>query len=82
MAANILVLHDGQTSGPVLSGTVGAGITLLDACLLTTGFNSFSVSTITVTANVATVTTSGSHGLVANDNVVIQLTSLFRRCLI
>jgi hypothetical protein len=71
MAENILVFRIGQASVPILSGTAGAGITLLDACLVD-GFNPFSVSTITVTANVATVTTSGSHGLVATDNVVFS----------
>lgn len=68
MAENILAFSNAQTSAPALSGTVGVGITLLDAVLVN-GYNSFSVSTITVTANVATVTTSGAHGLVANDNV-------------
>lgn len=68
MAENILVTSNSQTSSPVLSGTVGAGITLLDA-VLKDGFNPFSVSSITVADNIATVTTSGSHGLVANNNV-------------
>jgi hypothetical protein len=71
MAENILVFSNLQTSSPVLSGTVGAGITLLDA-VLKDGYNSFSVSSITVTNNIGTVTTSGSHGLVANDNVAFS----------
>lgn len=68
MAENIIVTSNLQTSSPVLSGTVGAGIALLDA-VLKDGFNPFSVSSITVADNIATVTTSGSHGLVANNNV-------------
>lgn len=70
MAENILAFNNAQTSSPVLTGTVGAGITLLDA-VLKDGYNSFSVSSITVTAYIATVTTSGSHGLTADDNLIL-----------
>lgn len=64
-------LETGQHLHQSYLGTVGAGITLLDA-VLKDGYNTFSVSSITVTASIATVTTSGSHGLFANDNVAFS----------
>ena len=51
----------GQTSAPPMAGTVGYMISMLDAFLVT-GFNSKNVSSISVTSNVATVTTSAAHG--------------------
>ena len=51
----------GQTSVPQMAGTVGYMISILDAFLVT-GFNSKNVSSISVTSNVATVTTSAAHG--------------------
>lgn len=51
----------GQTSVPQMAGTVGYMVSILDA-ILVTGFNSKNVSSISVTSNVATVTTSTAHG--------------------
>ena len=57
----IQFFHSAQTGAPVNAGTAGYGIALLDACLVT-GFNSKNVSSITVAANVATLTSATAHG--------------------
>jgi len=63
--------HAQATVAPQLSGQAGALISVLDACLVT-GFNSKSVASITVAANVATVTTTTNHNLAEGDNIVIS----------
>jgi hypothetical protein len=60
-----------MTGAPVLSGLDGAGIALLDACLVN-GFNPQTISTITVTDEVATVTTVGNHGYEVDQVVLIS----------
>ena len=50
----------GQSSVPQMAGTAGYMISILDAFLVT-GFNTKNVSSISVTSNVATVTTSIAH---------------------
>ena len=57
----IQFFHSAQSGAPANAGTAGYGISLLDSCLIT-GFNSKNVSTITVTDNVATLTTATAHG--------------------
>ena len=57
----IQFFHSEQSGAPVNAGTAGYGISLLDACLVT-GFNSKNVSSITVAANVATLTSATAHG--------------------
>lgn len=59
-----------QASALPCAGTAGYGIALLDACLVT-GFNSKTVSSLTVAANVATVTTTTNHGLAVGDPIAI-----------
>ena len=49
---------------PQLSGTAGALITVLDACLVN-GYGSVTLDSITVTSNVATCTKSTGHGFTA-----------------
>lgn len=59
--ANEIVYFDSQETGaPTLNNAAGSAIAVLDACLLT-GFNSKSVTGISVTSNVATVSCTG-HG--------------------
>ncbi len=53
-------LHSGLPGAPVLSGTAGALIALLDACLVN-GFSVASVSSLTVASGVATATVSAGH---------------------
>ena len=67
----------GQTGASTiapLSGTAGALITLLDSVLLPTtdGFNKRTVSSISVTNNVATATTSVNHGYAVGEVVAIS----------
>lgn len=59
-----------QSGASPCAGTAGYGIAILDACLVT-GFNSKSVSSLTVTANVATATTTTNHGLAVGDPIAI-----------
>lgn len=66
----IQFFHSAQTGAPVNAGTAGYGIALLDACLVT-GFNSKNVSSITVAANVATLTTATAHGFAVDEAVLI-----------
>lgn len=61
MSIPIKEFYYGQTSAPPMAGTVGYMISILDAVLVN-GFNSKSVSSLVVSSNVATVTTSTSHG--------------------
>lgn len=51
-----------MTGAPVMSGTVGAMLGVLDACLIT-GFGLQSVSTLTVAGTVATAALPAVHGL-------------------
>lgn len=46
--------HYLQSGIPACSGTIGAGIAMIDACLVT-GFNSKTITSISVTDNIATV---------------------------
>ena len=61
----------GQSSIPQMAGTVGYMISILDA-ILVTGFNSKNVSSISVTSNVATVTTSTAHGYEIGNIIVFS----------
>lgn len=67
----IQFFHSAQTGAPVNAGTAGYGIALLDACLVT-GFNSKNVSSITVAANVATLTSATAHGFAVDEAVLIS----------
>lgn len=61
--------HSGMTGAPTLSGTVGALVSLLDACLVN-GFNAKTV-TLAQSAGTATATCSG-HGFQPNDVIVVS----------
>ena len=60
-----------QASASPMAGTIGYLDSILYACLVT-GYNSKSVSSISVSSNVATITTSTSHNLTVNDIIVIS----------
>ena len=50
-----------MSGAPVLSGTAGTLIAVLDACLVN-GFGSVTLNSLVVQNNVATATVSGGHG--------------------
>lgn len=60
-----------QASASPMAGTTGYLDSILYATLVT-GYNSKSVSSISVSSNVATITTSTSHNLTVNDIIVIS----------
>jgi hypothetical protein len=53
-------LHSAMSGAPVLNGTAGAMIGLLDACLVD-GFGSGTVDSVVIASGVATVTRSAGH---------------------
>jgi hypothetical protein len=59
-----------QTSAPVCAGTAGYLNDLLYACLVT-GYNTKTVSTLSITSNVATLETTTTHNYVAGDVINI-----------
>lgn len=61
----IMVLRSTDTGAPTLSGTAGALIALLDACLVD-GYNSQAIQGITRVGDVATVTFATAHGFAAD----------------
>jgi hypothetical protein len=63
----VILLRSTDTGAPVLSGTAGALIALLDACLQD-GYNSKTIQSITRSGAVATVTYATAHNY-ANDNL-------------
>lgn len=60
MSEFVVWFDSSETGAPVLNNTVGSLIGVLDACLVT-GFNTKSVTSVTVAAGVATVICNG-HG--------------------
>lgn len=57
---SVKYFHSGMTGAPVLSGTAGALIAVLDACLVN-GFGLKTVDSLVVTGNVATMNISTGH---------------------
>ncbi len=68
MSTEVKVFQSTDTGAPTLSGTAGALITLLDACL-TTGYGSVTLDSVVIAGNVATCTKSTGHGLTAVGSV-------------
>jgi hypothetical protein len=60
-----------MTGAPVLSGTAGTLVALLDACLKD-GFNTTSPSGATQTGGTATLTFGSAHGYAVNDVIAIS----------
>jgi hypothetical protein len=70
MGTEVKFFHSDMVGAPVLSGTVGALITVLDACLLS-GFGLVTPTSIVVASNIATVTLALGHAFVANSVALI-----------
>lgn len=71
MGVPIKVISYDQTNAPQLTGEVGKLDAILYAALVT-GFNTQTISSITVTSNVATVVTSAPHGYQVYDTILIS----------
>lgn len=63
--------HNGMEGAPVLSGTAGTLVALLDACLIT-GFGLKSATSLTVTDGVATLSFSGLHAADVHRVILIE----------
>lgn len=59
-ASAVRWFHSGMSGAPVLSGTAGALIGILDACLIN-GFDTRTINTLVVSGGVATATISAGH---------------------
>ena len=64
MSTSVKVFQSTDSGAPSLSGTAGALITLLDACL-TNGYGSITFDSVVIAGNVATCTKSTGHGFTA-----------------
>lgn len=71
MGVPIKVISYDQTNAPQLTGEVGKLDAILYAALVT-GFNPQTISSLTVTSNVATVATSAPHGYQVYDTILIS----------
>ncbi|MFZ6655670.1 hypothetical protein [Undibacterium sp. TJN19] len=60
---SVKYFHSEMPGAPVLSGTVGSAIAVLDACLVN-GFGIASVSALVVADNIATITMPAGHSFV------------------
>ena len=67
---SVKFFHSGMNSAPVLSGSVGAMIGVLDACLKD-GFGSKSVTSLTISGGVATMNVTGSHSAQVGTSVLV-----------
>lgn len=61
MPTSVKYFDSSMAGAPAMSGTVGALISVLDACLVN-GFGSVTLNSLVVAGNVATGTVSGGHG--------------------
>jgi len=60
MSASVKIFHSGMPGAPVLSGTPGSLIGVLDACLVN-GWGSQTVDSIVISGGIATVTRGAGH---------------------
>ena len=70
MAYPVKHFRETQTGAPVLSGTAGALLAVLDACLMD-GFNPNTIDSLTEAAGVATATVTAGHGYAEGDILLI-----------
>jgi hypothetical protein len=70
MSTSVKYFHSAMTGAPTMSGTAGALIAVLDACLIN-GFNVKTVDTLVVSNNVATMNMSTGVGAFEVDAVVL-----------
>ncbi len=68
---SVVWYSNADSGAPVLNGQAGSLVGLLDACLVN-GFNIRAISTITVNANVATLTTATNHGYKDDEVVLVE----------
>lgn len=68
---SVKYFHSGMTGAPVLSGTAGATLAVLDACLVT-GWGLKAVDSLVVAGNVATVNISSGYAVGAGTVVLID----------
>lgn len=71
MSCPVKLFSSNDLNAPKLSGTVGALIPLLDACLIT-GYNVQPVNKLLIVAGVATATTNAIHGFKVGDVVALS----------
>lgn len=71
MTVPVKILSYDQTNSPSLTGEANKLDAILNACLVT-GFNPRSITSISVANNIATATTSTSHGYQQFDTIVIS----------
>jgi hypothetical protein len=67
---SVKFFHSNMVGAPVLSGTAGATIGVLDACLKD-GFGTKSVNTLVIASGVATMNVTGSHAAVVGSVVLV-----------
>lgn len=67
--------HSGMVGAPVLSGTAGALIALLDACLIN-GFDLKAATSLVVAGGVATLSFAGSHSATVDSVVLVAGSSI------
>src|SRR5574338_205768 len=70
MTLPVKYFHGQMTGAPVLSGTAGSRIAVLDACLLN-GFNLVTVDSLVVAGNVATLTRAAGISFEVNQVVLV-----------
>lgn len=67
----IQTIFSSQTGAPVLSGTAGSLISVLDACLVT-GFNTVTVASATFSAGTVTLNISAGHHFVVDQYITVS----------
>jgi len=68
----VVLLRSTDTGAPVLSGTAGALVAVLDACLVN-GYNSKTPSSITRSGSTVTVTFATTHGYAADSLTKVEI---------
>lgn len=71
MSLPVKYFRSAQSGAPVLSGTKGTMISVLDACLIS-GFNLKPITNLTWAEGVAKVTIDGGHGYLEDDIVLVE----------
>lgn len=71
MDTSVKYFHSGMTGAPVMSGTIGSLLAVLDACLIN-GFGLKTVNSLVVSNNVATATISTGHSAEVDSVVEIS----------
>ena len=71
MAINTKYFVSGTAAAPVLSGTAGAMIALLDAVLIN-GYGSLTATSLVVTSSVATMTFGSAHSFLVDSIILVE----------